>query len=110
MWIEPNWVVLLDLAGLSWSELDLLKCLQSDAGLPELGPSLRLWLGWLVRLGPFCTGSLILKQAILGLFMWWEKGHEASRGLGSEVAHCHCPHILLVKASDKLAQIQEMGK
>lgn len=39
MWIEPNWVVLLNLAGLSWSELDLLKCLQSDAGLPELGPS-----------------------------------------------------------------------
>lgn len=39
MWVELSWVVLLAQAGLSWSELNLLKCLQSDAGLPELGPS-----------------------------------------------------------------------
>lgn len=73
------------------------------------------WIGWYDS--PFCTGSLILKQALLGLFMWWEEGLQsemrsrgASRGLGLEVAQLPLPWYSIDRASDKLAQVQEMGK
>lgn len=62
---------------------------------------------------PLSMWSLILKQAVMGLLMWWEKGPQserrskASRGLGLGVAHCLFHSILLVKTSDQVSHSRD---